>query len=194
MLKVRKQHSLPPCVVTQFCTTVVRWLCFFCRISWYRLRCRNVSCRRPTPRLQMILLHPFSIYHLSFPSGCQTCPSPWPRCVSRPCGCRWTSHSLSWLFRRTWIRRRARRCSPVCCCLNSSAMTTTVTLKRQSCRLTCVSRWESSWGDIGPFLIPFRCSVPWIWTTLSHDVLEKAHRVLRPPDPFPAGSVNYEGM
>lgn len=66
-------------VVTQFCTTAdcrVLALFFFCRVSWYRLCCRKVSCRHPTPRLQMIFLHLFSIYHLSFLSGCQTCRSP----------------------------------------------------------------------------------------------------------------------
>lgn len=128
-----------------------------------------------------------SISHLPFSSGCPTCPSPWPRCGSRPCGCRWTSHSLSWLFRRMWIRRRARRCSPVCCCLNSpmtAPMTTTVMFKRQICRLKCALRWESSEGDISPFLIPFRCNVPWFLTTPSHDLLEKAHSVPRPPWSF----------
>lgn len=104
------------------------------------------SRKRLTSRLRMIFLNHFvqtsSVYRLFFPffSGCQTCRSPWPHYVSRPCGCRWTSHNPSLLFRLMWIARQARRCLPVCCCLNSPATTTTVMLKRQICRLKCVLR------------------------------------------------------
>lgn len=122
---------------------------FFCCISWYLLCCRKVyCCRHANVRLHVYRwsfsttlskqVQSITFFSLPFFSGCQTCRSPWPHYVSRPCGCRWTSHSLSLLFRLMWITRRARRCSPVCCCLSSPAMTTTVMFKRQICRLKCV--------------------------------------------------------
>lgn len=122
-----------------------------------------------------------------FPSfvfpDCQTCPSPWYRFASRPCGCRWTSRSLSLLFRPTWTRRRARRCWPACCCLSSPATTTAVISQQLVHRVgfVCLNRLEA---DAGACLIPpcllSRCFFFFLMNE-SRALLEKAHCVPLPP-------------
>lgn len=134
IFKGRKQH---PLIVPQHVLALFSLLCFVA--SSLLQESPLLSSRQHATTLSKQVPSTISSFFPFLP-GCQTCRSLWPRYASRPCGCRWTSHSLSSLFRPTWSRRRARRCSPVCCCLNSPAMTTTVMLRRQIRRLECVLR------------------------------------------------------